>query len=458
MLLIIAVGIALRMPLLLGGELDFDEGVYWQSLRALYAGHSLFTETYSSQPPAFLLSLQPFFAIGHSLVAARTGVLVISLLGIVGMFQLVRVLAGWAAGLAAAALLALDPLALRESVTLQADSPSVALGTVAMALAATAGVRRTRAASICRVLAGAVLGLAVCTKFLAFAFIPPIFLLLSMPAEDTGAASRGTPAARLSSVVTAARLPVLQLSVGLLVSLAAILAPFAAHWSAMWHQVVSVHLAAHALSIGGAGSGVLRDAPLLALAAIGFGVAVRGDRRNAILLLCWGASVGVVVASLHPLWRHDLVVAIPLLAAAAAPVVVSIARRGPAARLALGAAAIVAVASVFAVGKTTLTAVPRADEVLESSTSPTQLVISDDPFAVADANRSIPPGLIETSRVGIETHDVTLRDIQAAVARDRVRVVYLTENLYSMPGLRAWVAQQFPQQRTLAPGAVVFSR
>ena len=54
LLAVLAVAVVLRAPLLAGGQIDYDEGVYWQSLRALAAGKALFTSVYSSQPPAFL--------------------------------------------------------------------------------------------------------------------------------------------------------------------------------------------------------------------------------------------------------------------------------------------------------------------------------------------------------------------------------------------------------------------
>src|SRR5205085_235390 len=54
---VLAVALAVRLPLLAGGQTDYDEGVYWQSLRALAAGHPLFSSVYSSQPPAFLMLL-----------------------------------------------------------------------------------------------------------------------------------------------------------------------------------------------------------------------------------------------------------------------------------------------------------------------------------------------------------------------------------------------------------------
>ena len=43
-LLLLVVAVVVRAPLLGGGQIDYDEGVYWQSLRALADGHRLFTE------------------------------------------------------------------------------------------------------------------------------------------------------------------------------------------------------------------------------------------------------------------------------------------------------------------------------------------------------------------------------------------------------------------------------
>jgi hypothetical protein len=40
--------VATRLPHLSTGPLDFDEGVYWLSMRSMRAGNSLFTSVYSS--------------------------------------------------------------------------------------------------------------------------------------------------------------------------------------------------------------------------------------------------------------------------------------------------------------------------------------------------------------------------------------------------------------------------
>src|SRR2546422_471550 len=80
--------------------------------------------------------------------APPLGVAVISLAAVAAIAVAARALAGPTVGLAAGALLAVDPLELRQSVTVQSDGPSVAMGVVAVALIATAGRRAPRSATV----------------------------------------------------------------------------------------------------------------------------------------------------------------------------------------------------------------------------------------------------------------------------------------------------------------------
>ena len=94
-LLLLALAFALRLWPLMGRSIDYDEGVYWQSLRAMSEGHPLFSSVFSSQPPFFLLALYPFYALlGQNLAAARLGVAIFSIIGILAMYALGRMLAG----------------------------------------------------------------------------------------------------------------------------------------------------------------------------------------------------------------------------------------------------------------------------------------------------------------------------------------------------------------------------
>src|SRR5579884_2660955 len=64
------VALLLRLWAVGGGSSDYDEGVYWQSLRAMADGHALFSSVFSSQPPFFLFGLYPFYLLfGQTLTA-----------------------------------------------------------------------------------------------------------------------------------------------------------------------------------------------------------------------------------------------------------------------------------------------------------------------------------------------------------------------------------------------------
>ena len=73
----------------------YDEGVYWQSLRAMSAGFMFYHQIFYSQPPFFLLSTYPFFALfGSTLWSARFGIALVSLLGLPGAYLLGKALGG----------------------------------------------------------------------------------------------------------------------------------------------------------------------------------------------------------------------------------------------------------------------------------------------------------------------------------------------------------------------------
>ena len=57
----------------------YDEGVYWQTLRSMSAGYTLYQQIFYSQPPFFILSAYPFFALlGNTLWSARFGIAMLS--------------------------------------------------------------------------------------------------------------------------------------------------------------------------------------------------------------------------------------------------------------------------------------------------------------------------------------------------------------------------------------------
>jgi len=442
---VVAVALAVRAPLLGGGQIDFDEGVYWQSLRAMAAGEPLFATVYSSQPPGFLLLLLPaHLALGGTIEAGRLTVLAVALVGIAAAGRAAWALAGPGAGLLAAALLAADPLYLRESVTLQADGPATALALVALASAAEGRGRTGRVAVALAAAAGAALAAAVLTKLLALAAVPAVAgLLLASPAGLRTARWRAAAAA-----------------LGGVLASAALLLPFAGAWRELWAQAVGLHLGARSLPLGGLdGSTVLRELPLAAVAAAGAVVAASRVRPLAAAGAAWALGAAALLLAQHPLWPHHLVVLAPPLALLGA----GLASLVPA-RVAAVAAGAVLVASLLPAAYVRSLEQPapatRAEvAALRAATAPSDLVITDDQFAAALAGRRTPPELVDTSFVRVESGDLTAGAVEAVAERRRVRAVLLsTGRLAALPGLRAWLAAGFPDVTDLGGGRTLYVR
>src|SRR5579884_1712959 len=473
-LAILGIGLALRAPLLAGGQVDYDEGVYWQSLRALAAGHPLFTSIYSSQPPAFLELLAPVHLLaGDALTAERAAVLALAAVGLVAVYPTATLLVSRRAGLLAMAVLAADPLFFRQSVTLQADGPSVDLALAALAAAALSRAARNRPrllwagerpeagrwvpppASLA-LLAGALLALAVLTKLLAVAALPAVVVMLAAPAGGRRP-TWDPPRHSLRDLGTA--------TAGGLLTTAAVLAPYAGAWEPLWQQAVGLHLGAQALTVGGlTPADVLRELPLLALGLAG----LAGSARRAPLLAAagasWAAAAALLLALHRPLGPRRVVVLtarLALLAGGLAPALGTI----PARRLAAGGLALVAVVawtgSFLYVRSLQQPPATRAAAVaaLRSATTPDQPVVTDDQFAAALAGRNTPPQLVDTSEVRVLSGDLTAGRVEAIIQRDHVHAVLLaTGRLDRLPGFRAWLGRHFPVRRDLGRAGVLYLR
>ena len=179
---------------------DYDEGVYWQSVRAMARGEPLFRSVFASQPPIFYEMLLPFYWIGHSLVSLRITVLVFGIIGLAATYAVGRLLVGPLAGLIALVLVSTSPLYLFESGIVQADGPAVAIGMVAIALALAALRANGRLRDALAVGAGLALALSVGTKLTgAVAVVPLGLVLLSAPKGRVRCWRRRSPAVWLAS-------------------------------------------------------------------------------------------------------------------------------------------------------------------------------------------------------------------------------------------------------------------
>jgi 4-amino-4-deoxy-L-arabinose transferase-like glycosyltransferase len=455
---------------------EYDEGVYWQSLRAMAEGHPLYSSVFGSQPPGFLLGVYPgYLLFGQSIVAGRITIALYALVGIVALYVIGRALGGRWTGVLAAGLLALNPRYLQESTTLQAEIPSLTLALVGVALVAF--VMRRTLPQAWRLLmiaaAGGALGVAIMMKLLAVVALVPAVLLL---AESLVIAIREQRSNR-QTLVNAIRDIGLLLG-GLLLACVITLIPFVPQWGALYEQVIGFHLVAR----GTSGSGPLANLLLLPditwiVATLGLAVVVWRRIWVALPLLAWLLAGTLVLVIQRPLFDpHVLILAPPLalLGALGGVAAIQWARSNwnvRAKESLLMAGTLVALGATLLVGLWLDARRIRADsaydggrraqmvQALQDHTMPSGSVVTDDQYVAALAGRDTPPELVDTSLVRIGTGSLTTDEVERIIRRDNVRVVFFaTDRLDRLPGLRAWVEANFQPVQSFGAGETLYIR
>ena len=448
----VALGFVAVEALVLNAHIrDYDEGVYWQSIRAMARNEPLFRSVFASQPPVFYETLLPFYLVGHSLTSVRIGTLVLGVVGLGATYAVGRVLAGHAAGLVALLLVATSPLYLHQSAIVQADGPAVAIGMAAVALALAAlrvdgRLRHALAAG-----AGLALALSVGTKLLGVVTLVPLALVFL-----------GAPRGRGRLIAAA--------MVGGLLGLVIVVLPALASPGAAYDQLVLSHLRA------GQGEGNLggnlnalflhRNVPLELLAAVGVIVAARRRDRAIIMPLAWTTASVLAVLFYHPLFPHHLVMLSLTFALVAAVGLRNL--RTPRLRGGLVAAALVIATAtaggVVAFRDVQLALTPDLHDAemtaaVQAVSRPGEYWISDNPFAVAAADRDIPGPLVDTSGQRTRAGLLTVGELEAARVRYDIR--WLLEDsfrLEGVPGFHAWLDAHYHAVRQLGGRAVIYQR
>jgi 4-amino-4-deoxy-L-arabinose transferase-like glycosyltransferase len=454
--LLVAV-VAPRLPHLSTGPLDWDEGVYWMSMRSMRAGNALFTSVYSSQPPAFLLITEPPWAwLGGSIAAGRAVMLAWSVVGVGAGAVLGWRLGGRVIGVATAGLLTIDPRMIDQSITLQADGPATSLALLSLAAAALAITLRSRRWSeVAAVVAGAVMVLGILTKLFDVAVVPSLALVLLS----------GQRRRALLGLAAAGGLAVAAL----------VLLPNVNAWSAMWSDAIGLHLATRAIDPGITVSYLTQflhsEWPIVALAALGVVIGWRRGRPAWMVGLVWVAGAMGALLATRPVFPHHMVLVIPGLAILGGTGVASAVMevcdhldgRG---RLVAGslfvAVAAVAGALLMRHALTPLT-VPTDSALvarLQTLMPPSALLLGDDQFEQALAARDAPPQLVDTSGVRLGAESLTAPRLESMLLHDpRVcGVLFGAGRLSSVPGFVAWVAVNYPVRNGLPAGAVLYMR
>jgi hypothetical protein len=486
---------------------SYDEGVYLASLRAMHEGYSLFTPVFSSQPPFFLLSLSPFiWLFGPTFLAARGGVVLFSLIGVLAMYLLGRRLGGLWVGAAAALMLACDYLFLIQSQTIEAEGPSVALMIVAVAAAAYIGRYPWQAAA----LSGVATALATLEKLFAGTVIVPIALLflghlITYAQTQQGTSASSQPGAwRFKSRLEALRRREVRLRglgryirlslaragllagaylAGLVLTTTLVFLPYLGQLQAVYQQAIGFHLAAGE-SFASTLSQNLRlvllnttaTYPLMLLTLLGFIVGLVRRRWHVLTAGAWTLAALLILLRQQPLFPHHLVLLIPGLALCAAlglmpapktfasdmmalqarlrRLLPSLSAQG--ARVALVGLPLLLLVGVLALNlRTNLDhplGLPAADATrlvqvandLRQFTTPQQTVITDDQYIAMLADRNVPPALVDTSAVRIETGYLTAAQVIAIAQQSQVgAILFYSGRFQQLSGFQTWVEQHF---------------
>jgi len=448
-------------------DVDYDEGVYWQTLRAMSAGYHLYGQIFCSQPPLFLVSIYPFYALfGSTIVSARVGVAALSLLGLAGAYLMGNALSGRVGGITALVILIVTPIWIAQSHVLQADGPATAFlflttGAAFMWREHPTGRRGMAFSILCAV----TLSLGVLIKLLDVAATVPILLLIL--------ARLWHVRQETASSIRANLMPMAAAMVASIIATLIVLAPFLDSLDALFQQVVTFHLAAKKVMIYSEGrnfqtlghffaaNGVLSMAAIIGLI---FSI-LRRDWRI-VPLTAWFATTLFLLALHVPLFAHHEIVLIPSLIAMIAlgldrlPTIMVHKRitwehKGVLLQGLLALAAVLVsipddynyYRRLSAQGRSAATQqMTETAADLQRVTTPGQWVITDGQFVAGLANRDTPPWLVDTSFVRVLSGYLTPRELLQTGADERVHAVLFAKGrLRAAPvaGFHSWVADHF---------------
>lgn len=462
----------------------YDEGVYMATGSLMAHGFRLYSQIYSAQPPLLPAALSlPDRLFGSGVAQARATILLFGLLAVVATVLISGQTRGWIAGGLSGLLLALSPEFMVYSHAVEEEIPVMALGALALALALK---WRENQRLLWSVLAGLSFGLAVLTKFFAFALLVPLVVTLGLAIWDEwrvgGTGWRTTPR-RLARDVAG-------FVVGGVIPIAASFAIFgASEWKQMVADRISATSAQAALQSVSNVHQVLDFAgtdPGLAILAVAGGVLLLvADWRLALIFDSWGLATLAVLLRYHPLMGHHPVI---LLSPAAAlggiglsflippsssltwvghavnggdrRSLVPLTSRIPALIVLLAAAGLVLYLALLPrlagsyqgllVKPTGYdTAKAEAAAWVRSRVPKGQFVAAGDAWICVLANRLCVPDLVDTSDVRIQTGKLSASQAIADMRGYHVRVVALGRRLCDLGGFAGWVKDHFRLMRPL---------
>ena len=431
----------------LSAPASFDEAVYLLATSAMRHGQALGSEIFTAQPPGFYTLIRAGQAVfGTTVSGGRDTVIAFALAGLVGAYLIGRSYSGPAAGLGAAALLAVAPPFPTFAANISADLPSFALGLLALAflLFALDG----RAPLLCSALSGALLAASISVKVSGLTLLVPAAGFLLARRSYVRASMLGALVAGFAAVALA-------LAVG--------------YWSGLhgiWVGAVDYH--DRARSVGGPGLGLgdnvhrvthfldLRTpfAWLVLLAAVVSLTPWRPRLRVPLWpLLAWALASAIFLVWHHPLHDNHMVLLAVTLAVPAGLVLGAAAvqlggRRALVAGLVLALALCAGFAQEWRRDNRNAAAQPAqvlwAVQQIKRLTRPGDLVVTDEPIVNVLARRQSPGRLVDTAFLRFDSGLLTDQQVLDTIEQDHVRAVVAGRAFRAHPKLLAELARRFP--------------
>jgi uncharacterized membrane protein len=419
---------------------DADEWRYTACSRLVNHGYHLFTQVFSAQPPLLFLSLAGGMRmLGDSIAGARSVEVGFGLVALGASVWIAWMLVGPIGGGVTALLLSVSPLFLLYSRAVEAEGPMMAMVTLGLALAVSAN--RRGALWLCA-LAGLSFAAAILFKLFALeALAPAVWLIVGRPADMR---SRLTSAGAL---LACAIVPV--------VLEMALVAP-----TAQWSQVISMHNAAAGLHLPDAMSNidilkdmVTVDLGLTVLAVAGLlSLAMEGRYRELAFLVLWVGGSCAMLLVFRPLFPHHAAILLTGLAvcggvgAGTAWTTLRAAEWKASLPIAVGAVAyLVLIPRVAHDDRHALLpwnkpVVVEVARYVETHTSSSDFVATDD-MAVADmSHRLVPPMLCDPSTVRLEAGYLSGATLIGQTRTYRAKIVAPTRGTFLLVRqYMAWV-------------------
>lgn len=445
--LLVAAGWIFAIPL--HNATNYDEGNYLAALTDLRHGFTLGKDVYADQPPGWYLLLQLLaWLFGNSLVAIRTGMLIVALLGVVAAWACGRRLGRLPAFGAAAVLVVAAPYP-GQATEIEADTPAAVLALVAVALGVWAFRKRTSV--VLAILSGAVFACAVSMKLSALTALVP-----------------------LTALALAGRRRLLWPVVGALAVVGAEALVYRNELGSIARGAVGQHTSALGTSGWSRGANVDRllhflnwHTPLLWLVVAAVVASLWLARDSGFRVLgafwLWVPAAAVFILAMKPLLDHHLVilaVAVALPTGTALGLAASRLQRQDA-QIALALFVVAFVAAGIYQQRRQLVRSKQAEPTwvfwaadrIRAETAPGEVVATDIPIIAYDAHRRLVPDLVDTSFTRMSVGELTPAKVFAELDRYHVRVAAIGRAFWADPRFRQQFAARF--RRTIVHENVV---